>query len=180
MSALRRLCAAPIGNAEPGQHGDTQSRHSPRQSLPQFSPQPSPRTRRGFRRLREAHSFSSLDKSRELCQRSPGSFIRQRSTRCSSAAGVRGCKLDRGCGSFSRMAATMFSLVSPANGRLPDTISYSTQPKLKMSLRTSGGLALNRFRSHIEERSHDCAALSEWGAGRGQSCHTQPWWTGSL
>src|ERR1700738_2928079 len=63
MPALRRLYAAPMGNSEPGQQGDTQSRHSPRKSFPQFSPM----TRRRFRRFREADSSGDpLQLSRQI------------------------------------------------------------------------------------------------------------------
>src|SRR5258707_10148889 len=47
MPALRRLYAAPMGDSEPGQQGDTHSRHSPRKSFPA--------ARRRFRRFFEAH-----------------------------------------------------------------------------------------------------------------------------
>lgn len=47
MPALRRLYAAPMGNSEPGRHGDTQSRHSPRKSFSATGDQ--------FRHFCEAH-----------------------------------------------------------------------------------------------------------------------------
>ena len=55
----------------------------------------------------------------------------------SSATGISGCEAESGLGSLSRMALRTLIWLLPANARLPLTISYSTAPNAKMSVRAS-------------------------------------------
>src|SRR5205807_2019048 len=79
--------------------------------------------------------FSSSRRSRADCQRSSASFARQTRMARSSAGGVRGCELEIGGGSRSKIAAITLACVFPSNAFFPVAISYSTDPKANMSLR---------------------------------------------
>jgi hypothetical protein len=50
---------------------------------------------------------------------------------------MSGFKRTAGAGGFSKIALKMTAVVPPRNGTAPVAISYSTDPKLKRSLRTS-------------------------------------------
>ncbi len=77
------------------------------------------------------HSNSAF-KSLALCHRSSGSFARQRCSKRSSAGGATSA-ID-GAGR-SMIAAITLAGDEPSNARLPVSISYSTKPNEKMSLR---------------------------------------------
>ena len=87
--------------------------------------------------------FSSAATSWALCQRSFGSFSRQRSMMCSSAGGDRGWICDSGAGRPETIAAIRLVRVLPSNARLPVAISYSTAPNAKMSVRASASSPSN-------------------------------------
>ena len=55
----------------------------------------------------------------------------------SSSAGVSGANRASGAGSAVRIAAASAAELAPWNGRCPVTISYSSTPTLKRSLRGS-------------------------------------------
>ena len=80
---------------------------------------------------------SSPAMSRALCQRSSRSLARHFWMTCSSAAGASGCTLLTGFGSPPTIAAMRLVLFFPSKARRPVTISYSTAPNAKMSLRGS-------------------------------------------
>ena len=92
------------------------------------------------RDARSARSASST--SAAFWNRCSGSFFRHRSITADTPAGISVAKPWIGCGSLSRTAASVASSVSLANARRPLAISYSRQPKAKMSERASTGCPL--------------------------------------
>src|SRR6516162_11244087 len=81
--------------------------------------------------------FSSLARSLALCHLSSGILARHFFTAWSRAGGVMGLMLVIGEGSFSRIVEATLSWLFPSNAVLPLTISYSTAPSEKISLRPS-------------------------------------------
>ncbi len=65
----------------------------------------------------------SCRRSRAVCQRSSGSFSRQRMTARSSAGGESGASTETGCGVSFKMAAMRLAWLFPWNGRRPVAIS---------------------------------------------------------
>ena len=80
---------------------------------------------------------SSRSRSRALCQRSSGSFARHVLTMRSSAAGRAAARCDTRGGSSFRIAPIRLARVLPSNAGAPVSISYSTAPNAKMSVRAS-------------------------------------------
>ncbi len=70
-------------------------------------------------------------------KRRSGSFRRHRRIRRSSASGISGTSSRGAFGCSLTTAVSVSDIDFPANARRPVTISYSTAPKLKMSLRAS-------------------------------------------
>ena len=87
--------------------------------------------------LPSAMRRSSFQRSAADCQRSSGSFSRQVWMARSSAGGVRGCSLLTGFGCLYSIADATPKWLLPSKARPPVTISYSTAPNEKMSLRAS-------------------------------------------
>ena len=81
--------------------------------------------------------FSSSTKSRTDCQRSSGDLARHLRTTRSRAAGASGETVEIGDGSACMIAPIRLACDFPSNARLPASISYSTQPNAKMSVRAS-------------------------------------------
>jgi hypothetical protein len=96
-------------------------------------------TRRGAVAATLVESGATVEraKARSLADwnRSAGDFSRQRWIMRSTVGGTEGFTLDAGPGSSSRIAAIVWAAVSRSNVRRPVTISWSTVPRLKMSVR---------------------------------------------
>ena len=103
------------------------------------------------------HSNSSF-KSRADCQRLSGSFARHFCSTRSSAAGATSA-ID-GAGR-SIIAAITLAGDEPSNARLPVSISYSTKPNEKMSLRGPAILSSDLLGRHVLERSQDFALAGQ-------------------
>src|SRR6516225_5129065 len=78
--------------------------------------------------------------SATLCHRSSGSFAKQVRIVKSRVGGVVGWTEHTGLGWAARMAAIVDAAVFPSNALVPVTISYSTAPSAKISLRESASL----------------------------------------
>ena len=98
--------------------------------------------------------FNSLPRSPAFCQRSSGSFARQRRTTRSSAGGVIGATAEMGAGSSFMIEEISDACVAPENAFLPVAISYSTQPNEKMSVRPSAS------------RPSSCSGAMYWNVPR--------------
>ena len=81
--------------------------------------------------------FSSRARSPALCHRSSGSLARHVATTRSIAGGVSGCSAETGAGAADMIAALTLAWLVPSNAFLPVSISYSTAPNAKMSVRAS-------------------------------------------
>ena len=82
---------------------------------------------------------SSAARSLAVCQRASGSLARQRRTSRSSAGGASGWLRVSGGGSAVRMAAMRLARLAPSKAGRPVSISKSTAPNAKMSVRASAG-----------------------------------------
>jgi hypothetical protein len=74
-----------------------------------------------------------------LCQRRDGSLCRQRRIARSASGGRPGAMRAGGSGSASRMAESVSSCEPRRKGCRPVSISYSSTPKEKTSVRASTG-----------------------------------------
>ena len=92
--------------------------------------------------LSEIH-FSSVARSLALCQRSSGSFARHFLTMRSKLGGVSGCNCEIEGGSVVRIAAIRLARLLALKAGLPVTISCSSSPKAKMSVRASASFPSN-------------------------------------
>ena len=72
-----------------------------------------------------------------LCHRSSGSLARQVRITRSSESGASGCTVEIGGGSRSRIEAIRLARLFASKARLPVVISYSSEPRAKMSVRAS-------------------------------------------
>ena len=66
-----------------------------------------------------------------------------------------------GTGSFSRIAAITLAALLPSKACWPVSISYSTSPNAKMSVRSSGRLPVDLLRGHVPRRAQDRPSLGQ-------------------
>ena len=124
-------------------------------------------TRRGAAATRDAReaplasvpesALSAKERSRADWKRCSGFFSRQRRTMRSSAGGSGRPGSDNSGGSSFKTAVMVSAGVSRRKARTPESISYSTAPKAKMSVRRIGGFAADLLRRHVSRRAHDDA-----------------------
>ena len=122
-----KVTSAPIANAAAGHH------HAKRLGRV---------ARAGAAGAMSTRSSARLTSAAD-CHRSSASFARHRRIMLSMPGGAASCISGSVRGSALMIAEMTLAASSPSNARFPISISYSTAPKAKMSVRASAGLPCN-------------------------------------